>query len=93
MRKSEYSDQDKLKIITDIESSILSIHKSCAKNGISIGTYYQWKKLLHIRTINSPEQENIDDITLAEENSTLRKLYINLSAHNYELAKFLNNQL
>lgn len=87
MRKSEYSDQDKLKIISDIESSILSINKGCAKNGISIATYYQWKKQFLIKP-----SENFEDKSLAEENSTLRKLYINLSAHNYELAKFLNNQ-
>ena len=93
MRKSEYTDNDKLKIVSEIESTQDSIIKACNRNGISIATYYKWKKLLRANlsetSLISSEQSS-DESILVEENSTLRKLYINLSAHNYELAQFLD---
>lgn len=92
MRKSEYTDNDKLKIVSEIESTPESIIKACDRKGISIATYYKWKKLLspnHTGTTKISSERSSDESILVEENSTLRRLYINLSAHNYELAQFL----
>lgn len=96
MRKSEYSEDDKLKIITEIESSTESIIRSCKKQKISVATYYKWKREIEGNFIPIEKEKVVRSLsqdTLQLENSTLRKLYINLSEHNYELAKFLNNQL
>lgn len=95
MRTSEYSEEDKKNIVNVIMNSTESIIKACKKQKISVATYYQWKRQMDLKlleNITAPKQEKMEDKSLVEENSTLRKLYINLSAHNYELAKFLNNQ-
>lgn len=92
MRKSQYSDQDKFEIINDIITSSKSINEGCIQHKISIATYYAWKRQLknefkHISSL--PTKPENEEKLLKTENSTLRKLYINLSAHNYELAQFL----
>lgn len=92
MRKSEYTDDDKHRIITEIEFSQESIVKACDKNRISIATYYKWKKDLGAKFNEKSKislEQGSEENFLVQENSTLRRLYINLSAHNYELAQFL----
>jgi transposase-like protein len=97
MRISEYSEEDKRKILMAIAESEETIAKSCEKLKISIGTYYQWKRQVVTDVQNHIESSNINTSihqeNLKTQNLTLRNLYINLSQHNYELAKFLNNQL
>lgn len=96
MRTSEYSEEDKKNIVKVILNRTESIIKSCKKQKISVATYYKWKREVESNLITVEKNigvQSSSNETLQLENSTLRKLYINLSEHNYELAKFLNNQL
>jgi transposase-like protein len=92
MRRSKFSEEQKIQILMEKDSESLSTEDLCSKHKISIGTYYIWKRKYEITPLpeltsnsRSPTSTN-----LKEENSKLRQLYINLSEHNYELAKFLN---
>ena len=92
MRKSKFTIEDRKRIIEETQNNSLTIEKICSKYGISTNTFYLWKRTLK-------NEQNIDKIInevvggtknqIIVENKTLRSLYINLSAHNYELAKFL----
>lgn len=71
----------------------LTVREICDKYHISPCTYHLWKReLKSTMNLNSiPKASELNDDSLRNENKILRGLYINLSAHNYELAKFLNN--
>lgn len=90
MRKSKFSNEDKQKIIEEAQSPKNTITEVCRKYGITIATYYTWKK-----APSKSIQSELKEASLkseSDENMTLRRLYINLSAHNYELAQFLDKQ-
>ena len=87
MRKSKFNLEDKISILNEREQFNLTIEEICVKHKISQPTYYNWKRETEKRIILSS-----DTTDLKTENRTLRKLYIDLSEHNYQLAKFLNNQ-
>lgn len=88
MFKSKYSDSEKRKIVIESVSSKSSVKEICNKYGITAPTYYLWKKKYEL---NSEDNISVEDKfqSIESENKILRNLYINLSAHNYELAKFL----
>lgn len=88
MNKSRFTAEQKLKILQEKEVLKISIEELCFRNGISQPTYYNWKReLKHLITTQSTETDPDD---LKTENKTLRKLYIDLSEHNYQLAQFLS---
>lgn len=94
MRISKFSHEEKLKIISESEKQANTIQSTCHKYGITAGTLYTWKKTISpIQTESQQEKITSADSNDSLEINTLKKLYISLSAHNYELAKFLNNQL
>lgn len=86
MNKSRFSTKEKLKILNEKELENLSVEEICVKHRISAPTYYNWKRKLKTNFENKLD-DNIDPQT---ENQTLRRLYVDLSEHNYQLAKFLN---
>lgn len=86
MNKSRFSNEEKLKILNEKELESLSVEEICVKHRISMPTYYNWKRKLKPHFENKLE-DNIDPQT---ENQTLRRLYVDLSEHNYQLAKFLS---
>lgn len=88
MRKSKFSTDDKLRILTEQEAEEMSIEEICVKYGISLPTFYSWKRELAFRSEMKSEGSNVQD--LRNEIHTLRRLYIDLSEHNYQLAQFLN---
>lgn len=90
MFKSKYSDAEKYEILNDHKLNGSSVRDVCEKYGITVQTFYLWKRKFQV-----PEESVVDTIPEVHgkspeaENKILRRLYINLSAHNYELAKFL----
>lgn len=95
MKKLHYSEKEKAKILKQKEELGITAEELCAIYKISIATYYNWKN----NDEYSKNKENHrttaeqNPIELKRENKTLRHLYINLSEHNYQLAKFLNKNL
>lgn len=88
MRKSRFSKEDKVRILKDKEESHLTIEEICVKHGISSPTYHNWKRELSVELYDYKSNKGPGD--LRTENTILRNLYINLSEHNYQLAKFLS---
>ena len=90
MRKSEYTENQKLSILMEREQLNLSVEEICSKHKISVGTYYLWKRHFfpEVQLVEGEPSDSKD--LLKTENHRLRKLYISLSEHNYELAKFLS---
>jgi len=87
MRKSKFTKEEKAQILTEGINSRMSIADICAKHGISIATYYTWKRKIPVNPALEIEQCSSE---LKQQNRTLRKLYIDLSEHNYQLAQFLS---
>lgn len=92
MFKSQFTDNEKRSILNEKISSQMTVREICAKYQISIQTYYLWMHKFRVATKAVKVLPDEGDLTLAEENRTLRNLYINLSAHNFELAQFLKNE-
>ncbi len=86
MNKSRFSKEEKLSILGEKELLSLSVEEICVKHRISIPTYYNWKRALKPNLTNA----SVQPVDLNIENKTLRRLYIDLSEHNYQLAQFLN---
>lgn len=94
MRISKFSQEQKLKIISESEKQGMTVQDVCHRYDITVGTFYRWKKTISPTTTESQQEKNKSAISNESiEINTLKKLYISLSAHNYELAQFLNNQL
>ena len=88
MFKSKFTDIEKRKIVTECVSKEVSIKETCDKYGITAPTFYLWKKKYYQNNKELNQEENKTN-SMEIENITLRNLYINLSAHNFELAQFL----
>ena len=91
MRKSKFSDDRRRQIILEKEQDSLTVQEVCKRYKISVNTFYLWKRMLfsNVDDLESSTRESVVLDSRDSENKTLRRLYINLSAHNYELAKFL----
>ena len=83
MRESKFTKEQKVNILKEIKESNLTLKKVCDKHGISISTVYTWKREM--------ENEQWEPKLVEETDSTekLKRLYISLSQHNYELSKLL----
>jgi transposase-like protein len=92
MFQSKYDDDQKRRILKERVVEKLTVRAICEKYDITPPTFYSWRyKFGNQVRPKEPDNRPInhsDD--LETENEVLRQLYINLSAHNYELAKFLN---
>ena len=88
MRTSRFSNEEKLKILVEQEFEKTSVEEVCVKYGISVPTFYSWKRELAHSAELDAQSHNV--VELQKENNTLRRLYIDLSEHNYQLAQFLN---
>jgi transposase-like protein len=88
MFRSKYDDNQKRKILNERVVQKLTVRTICEKYNITPPTYYSWRYKFGNKIL--PEESDDHTDNLETENETLRQLYINLSAHNYELAKFLN---
>lgn len=93
MFRSRYTDEEKKKILEERILNGLSVRATCEKYGITVQTFYLWQRKLNDVPDHRLELEplipEIQGQTPELENRILRRLYIDLSAHNYELAKFL----
>lgn len=95
MFQSKYDDAQKGRILTEKVKDGLTVKEICEKYNISVPTYYSWRcklnkaRLIELEQLESPEISIGLNLDLKTENDVLRSLYVNLSAHNYELAKFL----
>lgn len=89
--RSRYSEKQKREIVEERNSQRTSVEELCAKYKISVTTYYNWKNELETVSEQYPEVElpELSPGELRRQNNYLRELYINLSEHNYQLAKFL----
>lgn len=87
MNKSRFTTEEKLRILQEKEILQISIEELCVRYRISQPTYYNWKRELSNK-LNAPSTKHPED--LVTENMTLRRLYIDLSEHNYKLAQFLS---
>ena len=93
MRVSKFSEKQKIDILKEKEDQNMTIASLCKKYDISVATYYLWKRKANSENMyREILSVNNRELSIRDENITLRKLYINLSEHNYQLAKFLNNQ-
>lgn len=94
MRRSKFNDDIKRSILLEKIQEGFTVQEICNKYHISPCTYHIWKRELestmNLCAVPKTSKSNKEE-SLQNENKTLRRLYINLSAHNYELAKFLNN--
>lgn len=86
MKKSKFSQEEKLQILREKELENRTVEEICVKYQISLPTYYNWKRKLKPNFKNMANDGNDPQI----ENQTLRRLYTDLSEHNYQLAKFLS---
>lgn len=85
MRSSKFDRETKLKILNERKELGISVEEICCKYKISQPTYYNWR-----RELLSDDNSALE---LKKENNLLRRLYIDLSEHNYQLAQFLNKQI
>lgn len=91
MRSSNFTLEKKKQILNEKILEGISVQEVCKRYRITAPTYYSWRRKIMISEINTiPVNENQKNTSPENENQILRKLYINLSAHNYELAKFLD---
>lgn len=92
MFQSKYNDEQKRSILKEHFVEKLTVRAICEKYDITPPTFYSWRckfgNQIYLEESDKGEVNYPDD--LETENQLLRRLYINLSAHNYELAKFLN---
>lgn len=88
MFRSRYDDDQKRRILNERVVQKLTVRNICEKYNITPTNYYSWRYKFGNKIL--PEESDDHSDNLETENETLRQLYINLSAHNYELAKFLN---
>ena len=89
MRKSYYTDQEKKEILEMKSLLGLTTEEVCAKNHISIATYYIWKRKFESKII---EEDNVQLNSADGDFKKLRQLYINLSEHNHKLAQFIKSK-
>ena len=89
MVKSRFTDEEKKKILEMKNVLGITTEELCAKNQISIATYYVWK-----RKFNSHNKtEDIVETPIVDRDfKKLRELYINLSEHNHNLAQFIKSK-
>jgi len=90
MFRSRFTDLEKREILNERMVNGSSVRAVCEKHGITVPTFYTWQRKL--TDSSETDLESIPDIqgeTPEAENRILRRLYVDLSAHNYELAKFL----
>lgn len=91
MRKSKFTDDRKRKIIQERDDEGLTVEQICRRYKISLNTFYLWRRELFPEsplTIQEPQlvtQDEVDETELR----VMKRLYLNLSAQNYELAKIL----
>lgn len=88
MRKSKFTREKKIEILMEKENTNKTVEEICVEYGISFPTYYNWKRELFNQ--DSHDSHTLEPEDLKKENLILRNLYINLSEHNYQLAKFLS---
>ena len=93
MKEVKYDDFQKKNILIEKITEGSTIRSICNKYKITPPTFYAWKTKfgieLEIAGSNPISSEPISSIE--KENKILKRLYINLSAHNCELAKFLES--
>lgn len=92
MRHSKFNDEMKRTILDEYAVGKSTVQQICQLYGISANTFYMWKRAIEGESkIDGMIKEKGGDSEnqIQVENKTLRKMYINLSAQNYELAKFL----
>ena len=88
MRKSKFTKEVKIEILLEKENTNKNDEEIFGEDGISFPTYYNWKRELFNQDSN--DSRTLEPVDLKKENLILRNLYINLSEHNYQLAKFLS---
>jgi transposase-like protein len=93
MRHSKYNDEMKRSIINEYRANEnITIAQICNKYKISNNSFHLWKRKIDGEekiNIIIKEENSTPENQIEIENKTLRRLYINLSEHNHELAKFL----
>lgn len=92
MRHSKFNDEMKRSILDEYTKGKSTVQQICQVYGISANTFYLWKRTIEgeLKIDGMIREKGLDDENQIQvENKTLRKMYINLSAQNYELAKFL----
>lgn len=91
MRSSNFTEEKKRQILNERDELRLTVKEICKKYRISSPTFYSWKRELGtiINDESSPDETAAKRPNLESDIKILKRLYINLSAHNYELAKFL----
>lgn len=90
MLQSKYDDDQKRRILNERVADRLTVKEICEKYDITPPTFYSWKYKFGNQANYSVDQIVNSMTDLESENEILKRLYINLSAHNYELAKFLS---
>ncbi len=91
MKETKYDDFQKRNILLEKLTEGTTIRSICHKYNITPPTFYAWKNKFGTEQ-NLSEKPNLtifENSNIERENKILKQLYINLSAHNYELAKFL----
>lgn len=88
MRTSKFTNEQKHDILTEQDAKNISVEGICAKHGISIGTFYKWKR--EVDSVIEPDTQMGNNQELKDQNHKLRRLYMDLSEHNYQLAQFLD---
>lgn len=93
MFKSRYSEFEKLEILKERSTNGSSVRAICEKYDITVQTFYSWQRKFGGEEQTQLNFESIITETIGStpeaENLILRRLYIDLSAHNYKLAQFL----
>lgn len=93
MFTSKFSKSQKQEIVNERIQEGMSVSDICKKYGITVQTFYQWQKKLSVDPEDGDAENQLKEESYNSpeaENRMLRRLYIDLSEHNYKLAKFLN---
>ena len=77
MKKSRFSETQIVSILNEVEAG-LKVDEVCRKNGISTGTYYNWKS--KYGGLSASELKRIKE--LEAENAKLKRMYADLAIEN-----------
>jgi len=90
MFTSRFTESEKQDIVNDRITNRMTVRAVCEKYNITAQTFYTWQRRISCIDQSSLNRfPEIEDQSPEDENKILRRLYIDLSAHNYQLAKFL----
>ena len=87
MKKSKFTESQILETLQEAESSV-PVAEVCRKRGISVATFYQWKRKYAGMTVS--ELKRVKE--LEAENARLKRMYADLALENAAIKDVLSRK-